>query len=247
MAPAAAAGRRKSNIPILASPMSWATDTTSRFVDVPMTVDVPPMIVANPMGINTEDAGVPVCSDTLIRIGRNSTTTGVLLTKALTAAVRIRVSSRERLGLTFQSRDRSRPIGSSAPVRTRPCPAIINAQTEIKASCPKPRKKSVACRICPFERKGKSSNPTVRPVRISRLVVSTGSSLRLKRISARTMDAKTVSAWTFGGLGKVIAGLQYSGESSRLTRAAAHALRPGRRSGAAPTGAAHRCLRRSPS
>ena len=49
--PARTAGTRKSNIPILARPMSAAMDTTSRLVEVPMVVVIPPSSVENPMGI----------------------------------------------------------------------------------------------------------------------------------------------------------------------------------------------------
>ena len=40
-----------------ACPRSCAMPTTSRFVDVPIDVDMPPMIVARPIGIMTPDTG----------------------------------------------------------------------------------------------------------------------------------------------------------------------------------------------
>ena len=57
--PAIAAGTMKSNMPMRRSPMSAATDTTSRLVEVPMVVAVPPISVANPIGISTADGEVP--------------------------------------------------------------------------------------------------------------------------------------------------------------------------------------------
>ena len=57
MAPAVAAGTKKSNMPMRGSPRSAATETTSRLVEVPMVVVMPPMRVAKPIGISTEEAG----------------------------------------------------------------------------------------------------------------------------------------------------------------------------------------------
>ena len=114
--------------------MSAATETTSRFVEVPIVVPMPPTMVAKPMGIKTELAGMPVRRDTLIRIGISRTTMGTLLMKALAAAPTRRVRSSDKLGLLTQTRARKCPTGSSAPVRTSPLPAIISAQTAIRAS-----------------------------------------------------------------------------------------------------------------
>lgn len=82
MLPAITAGMRKSNMSSRLKPISAATETTSRFVEVPMVVHVPPSKVASPMGIRTEEAFILVRSETLINMGRNNTTTGTLLMKA---------------------------------------------------------------------------------------------------------------------------------------------------------------------
>ena len=100
--------------------MSAATDTTSKLVEVPMVVALPPNKVANPMGMSTDEAGFPVRKETLIRIGRNRTTTGTLLIKALINALTTSVSSKETVGLAFHKRAMTLPAGSSAPVRTIP-------------------------------------------------------------------------------------------------------------------------------
>ena len=101
-------------------PRSAATLTTSRLVEVPIVVLMPPTSVANPIGISTLDAGVLVRSDTLIRIGSSSTTIGTLLTNALSTPPITSVNSREIDGAAVHARASSLPTGSSAPVRTSP-------------------------------------------------------------------------------------------------------------------------------
>ena len=113
------AGSKKSNIENFSTPMSAATETTKRFVEVPIVVHIPPTSVANPIGINTPEGERLVRKETLIKIGSNSTTTGVLFTKALNTAPISKVRSKEIFGLSCQSLASDLPIGSSAPVRTR--------------------------------------------------------------------------------------------------------------------------------
>ncbi len=103
------------------------------------------------MGISTPEGEAFARSVTPIRIGRSRTTMGVLLTNALKIPLTSRVSRSENCGLIPQTRARARPTGSSAPVRTRPCPAIIRAHTATRASCPNPVKKSIACNLSPSE------------------------------------------------------------------------------------------------
>ena len=110
-----------------------------------MLVDIPPIDVARPTGISRSEAGVAVRSDTLIRIGSNRITTGVLLMKALNSAASAMVARKVSIGLRDQRRARKRPIGSSAPVRTSDWPAIISAHTATRAWWPKPRNRSLAC------------------------------------------------------------------------------------------------------
>ena len=125
-------------------PRSAATATTSRLVDVPIEVAMPPIDDASPIGINKSEAAELVFRDTLIRIGSSRITTGVLLTKALSAAASTRVLRKVSRGLFSQRRASSRPTGSSAPVRTSACPAIISEQTATSAWCPKPRNRWLA-------------------------------------------------------------------------------------------------------
>ncbi len=127
------AGPMKSNILNSSMPMSAATLTTSRLVDVPMVVAMPPRMLANPMGISVPVGETPARMPMPTRMGNISTTIGVLLMKALRKAVIMMVNSRESIGPLRQTLARNRPTGSSAPVRIRPSPTIISAHTAIRA------------------------------------------------------------------------------------------------------------------
>ena len=58
--PTSAIGSAKSNMPKLRTPMSRATDTTSRLVEVPMVVAMPPISADRPIGMRMPEALVPV-------------------------------------------------------------------------------------------------------------------------------------------------------------------------------------------
>jgi len=85
-----------------------------------MVVVMPPTNVARPIGNSMPDELVLFLSETLIKIGSNNTTTGVLFIKALKPPPRISVNSKERAGFIFQSLAKYLPIGSNAPVSTMP-------------------------------------------------------------------------------------------------------------------------------
>ena len=166
--PAMTAGTRKSNISIRLSPMSAATETTRRLVEVPMVVQVPPSRVANPIGISTVEALVLVRMETLIRIGRSRTTTGTLLIKALMKAATSRVSSKETPGLIFHRRARPRPTGSRARFGQRP-------GRQSSGHKPRPvlrvrnRGKKYRMQNFSIDLKRKSSKPTAREIRMIKL------------------------------------------------------------------------------
>ena len=141
-----AAGAAKSNMPNRSIPSDAAMLTTSRLVEVPMVVAMPPTSVAKPIGISTPAADWPVLRHTLINMGSSKTTMGVLLTKADSTAPTTSVAAKERNGMRFQAPARKRPIGSRAPVRTRPWPTIISPQTATSASWPKPKNSASGAR-----------------------------------------------------------------------------------------------------
>ena len=60
------------------SAMPW----TTRFVDVPISVQSPPRMVANDSGMSSFVAGIPTRSAQRFTMGAKMTTTGVLLRKA---------------------------------------------------------------------------------------------------------------------------------------------------------------------
>ena len=174
IAPAMMAGGAKSNMPNCVSPRSAAIATTSRLVEVPIVVDIPPIEVAKPSGINNSDAGVAVFSDTLISIGNSRITIGVLLTKALSMAAITSVARKDNTGLTDHNRASSRPTGSSAPVRTSAWPAIIKEQTAISAWCPNPVSKCEALSGPSSPVNGINSKNNDRLTKINRLVEASG-------------------------------------------------------------------------
>ena len=67
--------------------------TTSRLVEVPIVVDMPPMMVASPIGNITPETGNLTRMETPTRIGISSTTIGVLFMNALRIAPAINVTS----------------------------------------------------------------------------------------------------------------------------------------------------------
>ena len=92
-AKAVAAVAVNANSPSGSMPRSVAIDRTSRLVDVPMLVIMPPARIAKFTGINVRDAECPVRSARLRSIGSISTSTGVSLTKALATPATTSVTS----------------------------------------------------------------------------------------------------------------------------------------------------------
>ena len=179
-------------------PMSAATLTTSRLVDVPMVVAMPPMMLAKPIGISVPDGETPERIETPINMGSINTTMGVLLMKALSVAVIRMVNNKETAGDLRHSLPRKRPTGSSAPVRIRPCPTSISPQTATRALWPNPRKKSLACSTLPSASNGNSVKPTVMTTSTTRLVVCSGMVSRVNRTRAPMINIITASACVLG-------------------------------------------------
>ena len=126
--------------------MSRAIPTTSKLVDVPIVVDMPPTIVASPIGSMTPDTGNLARSDAPTRIGINNTTIGVLFMNALSIAPATSVTNSASTGLEDQARLTTVASGCNAPVVSSALPTIISAQIATSASLPKPAKKSMGAR-----------------------------------------------------------------------------------------------------
>jgi len=94
--------------------MSDATLTTSKLVEVPIVVVMPPNNVAKPIGIKMPDGELLVRIATFSMIGNNKTTIGVLFTTALSSAETTNVISIDNSGLTPHSFANILPTGSSA-------------------------------------------------------------------------------------------------------------------------------------
>jgi hypothetical protein len=184
--------------------MSAATDTTSKFVEVPIVVLIPPIIVASPIGSRMPEVEVRLRIAAPISIGSISTTMGVLFMNALSTAPTTSVASSASTGARFQKRLRRRATGSSAPVRTSACPATISAHTATSASWPKPWKNSEGFSSPSGLSKGNRPKPMIRATRTNRLEDSSGIFSRVKRIKASTVMASAAMAWGLGRSGKYI-------------------------------------------
>ena len=123
--------------------------TTSRFVDVPMVVAIPPSSTASPTGMRTDDGESLLRTATPMSIGSSMMTIGVVLTKELSTPAMIRVSRLARTRLRLQALASAPASGCRAPVVSMPLPSIIRAQIVISAWWPKPERK--ACGVsCPL-------------------------------------------------------------------------------------------------
>ena len=178
-------------------PRSAATLTTSRLVDVPMVVPMPPIRVASPMGIRMPLGELAVRRHTLMSMGSSRTTIGVLLMTADSAAATTSVTRNDRNGSLPQKRLSIRPTGSSAPVRMRPWPSTISAQTAISASWPNPEKSSTVRKPS----NGNSENPRASTASSPRLVTSRRARSRLNSASATTVVSMAASACMLGTSG----------------------------------------------
>ena len=184
--PAMAAGATKSNISMRRRPMSDATDTTSRLVDVPMVVLMPPTSVERPMGRRVREAGVPVRSATLMRTGMSSSTIGTVVDEGA-STLPTTGSAAGDLWARPPGRARYRPIGSSAG----------RAEVPGRRSSGSTRRPAPRGRTCEevgdAERPGrptygKSWNPTVSTANTKRLEDSMGIRSRVKSVSARSVE-----------------------------------------------------------
>ena len=119
-------------------------------VEVPMVVDMPPIIVARPIGSMTPETGNLTRKDTPTRIGISRTTIGVLFMNALSIAPATSVTNSASDGRLCHALLTIEASGCSAPVVSSALPTIINAQIAISASLPKPAKKSEAPISTPF-------------------------------------------------------------------------------------------------
>ena len=153
-------------------PRSLAIETTSRLVDVPIVVDMPPIRMAALTGISVCEAGIPPCCASCTRIGNNSTSTGVSLTTMLIAAASASVTNNPSQRLTRQTRVSTHAAGSSAPVTTSPRPRIINAQIVIKAWWPKPPKANASPSLGAVPGSGNRNRPSAMAPMVSNDTIS---------------------------------------------------------------------------
>ena len=120
-----------------------AIDTTSRFVDVPIVVAMPPIRTAKFIGISRRRDESPVSRASATSTGISSTTIGVSLMKPLTSIEATRTTPSPAFAPRLRHSSASlRVTGRSAPVSTSARPSTIRLQMAISASCEKPWKKA---------------------------------------------------------------------------------------------------------
>ena len=107
-----------SNIPNPGRPWAWETPSTRRLVEVPISVQVPPRMLANDSGISSFDGANPRVWETEIITGVRMTTTGVLFMNAEIRATRVVITATAISGERHFTRDRPSPISSMTPVRS---------------------------------------------------------------------------------------------------------------------------------
>ena len=94
------------------------------------------------MGIITPETGNFERNDAPTRIGMSNTTIGVLFMNALRIAPATSVATSASTGREDHARPTTVASGCSAPVVSSALPTIMSAQIAIRASLPKPAKKS---------------------------------------------------------------------------------------------------------
>jgi hypothetical protein len=99
--------------------------------------------------MSTAEAGRPVRRETLIRIGSNIATTGVLFRNMLNVAASTSAASIANVGLCSQSRASRSATGWSAPVTSRLRVQISRAMMVISAVLPKPARKPAVVSVRP--------------------------------------------------------------------------------------------------
>ena len=113
--PAIITGGANSNMPSGSMPMRAETSVTRRFVDVPMVVAIPPMMVENPIGISTSVTGICVRMQTATNTGRTIAMSGVLFMNMLAMAQPNMATSKPPRGLLLQTLASTRVIGVEPP------------------------------------------------------------------------------------------------------------------------------------
>lgn len=137
-----------SNMPKAAMPPVWATPSTRRLVEVPISVVVPPKIAAKETGIRKRDGATPSDRASPMATGITTTTMGVLLMKALIPITPAISAIRAVAGWApFDRRDTSLAAASMTPVRSSAADSTKSAATVIGAALENTDNVSLALRM----------------------------------------------------------------------------------------------------
>jgi len=127
-------------------PRSRASPHTTRFVEVPIRVTVPPRMAENESGIRYRDGASWACCASPRKTGMKITTTTVLFKNGESAATTTQSSRRRVIGVPRGAVCAQRPISSTAPVFASPSPRTSMAATVTVAGLLNPARASSAFR-----------------------------------------------------------------------------------------------------
>ena len=122
-----------SKMPNGSIPLARTTPSTSRLVEVPIRVIMPPMTVKKLSGINSFEAGILAFLATWMTIGIITATTGVLFMIADAMQTKVNSSAMVSKGRVSARAATMRDRWSSAPVRSRP-PMMMNMKAMVQGA-----------------------------------------------------------------------------------------------------------------
>jgi len=153
-------------------PRSTATALTIRLVEVPISVQLPPIIPAKEMGKSNFEPGISYLADNSVIILIKTITTAVVLIKAeILPAINIKTGTIIKMGSILKF---LRPLANQSitPFVSSPIAIIIKARTVIVAGLEKPEIAS----------SGLTRFVSNRAARIKKAILSTGNTSRTNRI-----------------------------------------------------------------
>ena len=198
--PATATGtpiRPSSNIVKPSKPASSTMPWTTRLVDVPMSVHIPPRIVTYDRGIRNFVAGSLARSAHRLIIGAKITTTGVLLRKAETKAMTGIMRSCTRFTVDCPLGSRHASSCSSRPERRTPSLTRKSRATVTMPLLLKPSSRSLGVRM-PVHMNSTAPENRMRPGRILSSTRATMMTART-RMTNREAALMTAGRWRRGG------------------------------------------------
>jgi hypothetical protein len=174
-------------------PRFCAIPWTTRLVEVPISVTVPPRIAAKLRGISTREGARPTDCETRSITGKRTATTAVLLRKGDTSAASMHSENTRRRGPPSGADCAQRPIALTTPLFSRPSPSTMMAATVTVTRLESP---AMACSAVMTPPSNSATGTAIATWSIGTRSVT-------KRISATSVTPKTQmrakSMWRYGG------------------------------------------------